>query len=205
MCIAVGFESASATISSITVSGESNATVHGSPLRMSNAFTTSAQLASLANITASGNKTVTVNFSTSVVCSVLVEEVQGGDTAAFYTGNETSSTGDSNIGSVDPVPFSVTTANANDSIFGATFHNGTRWSGGMTGLTSLTMSSLNNPCFGWNQYDAGVAGTKNFTGTQSVYSVWGVKFGVFKAAGGGGGGATSNPALRAFPFSILQH
>jgi hypothetical protein len=71
------------TISSITISGESNATlVAGSKYTQSGGMTAAGQIAYLANITASGDKTVTVNMSGSTYISCGVMEFAGMDTSS---------------------------------------------------------------------------------------------------------------------------
>jgi len=97
---------AAVTISSITCSGESNLTVHGSPLEDYNATDTYIQLASLADITTGGDKTITVTMSGSVVNDGLYMtalEVVGGDTGGFYD-TQTTAVGASGSPSVNITP-----------------------------------------------------------------------------------------------------
>lgn len=180
LLIGVAWDNATATISSITVSGESDATVHASPQRSTHATPTSLQLASLANITASGNKIVTVNMSASVTISVTVVEVQGGDTAAFYTGNEASTTADEQDDGT--ITWSITTVNANDSIFGLIF-SGASTITGPTGYDDISANDTFNTVVCRRLLDAGAAQTFNPSATVNAFGKWAAKFGVFKAAG----------------------
>lgn len=84
LVVGVEWVDGSANISSISCTGESNLTVHGT--KLSNSGITSAiQLASLAEITSSGSKTITVTLSTSSTYrGAFALELVGGNTASFF-------------------------------------------------------------------------------------------------------------------------
>jgi len=193
------WQSTTITLTAPTLSGGGTMTLIGSPLTVTS--TCRMQLCYHANIPGSGSQTMNGTLSGSAVWAASMIELQGGDTAAFYTGNEVSLQGDSNVGSVDPVPWSITTANTDDCIIVAIIHGGSVWSG-MTGLTNFSFADIGVLANdGHHQLSAGAAGVKNFNGTQSVFSVYGIKGAAFKA--GAAAAASHVPFNRGARFAEM--
>lgn len=189
LVIAARWYHATATISSITISGESNATVHGSPTKNASLNNATGQIASLANVTSGGNKTITCTFSADLSSAggITVMEVSGGDTAAFFD-VEAGSTGNS----TNPTT-SLTTSNANEMIV-AVQSNGSADATAGSGYTLIALP--NTFWFDEAEYnlDAGVAGSKTVDFAAGS-AQWMVKAAAFKASGGGGGGGVTYSQL----------
>jgi hypothetical protein len=176
---------ATATISSVTCTSESNMTLIGSlQHQLINGAEYSLQIAYLSNITASGNKTVTATFTASSAASTMaITEFIGGDTSAFYdTGSDAGA--DSNT-------VSVTTSVANCLVIGMVASDAGSDPTPGTGYTAIT--ALGN-AYWWEegQYDldAGAAGAKTFD-----FDAGGViKAAAFKPSGGAAAGA--GPLIR---------
>lgn len=178
-----------ATLSLPTLTGEAAPTLIGSPLTISGGFGM-AQLCYMPNLTASGSKQLGATLSASSVWACSMVELQGGDPAAFYVGNELSISHDTSGGGdqpfADPITsaqgFTFTTVNANDAIVMAIYRAGGQFTG-MAGLTHFNVDSLaTGGDDGWYQLDAGAAGTKNFSGNQTAFGVYAIKGAVFKAS-----------------------
>lgn len=145
---------ATVTISNITISGESNATVHGSPTKNASGSNMTHQFASLAEVTSSGDKTITVTFSGSADAGhIWAMEVSGGDTSDFFEASN-GSTGNSTNGST-----TIDTAASGSLIVGG-------WSGNNGDATAGSLyTQVVVPNISWwdeAEYDlnAGSAGTK---------------------------------------------
>jgi hypothetical protein len=171
------------TISSITVSGESNMTLIGTPSVNTNKFTT--QMAYLGSVTSGGSKTITVNFSGSVPSYVFLQELHDGSNGGIALDGSGNAFSDA---STNPT-VNVTTGSANSAIF-------------------AVLESFSDPAVGanytelnetaWYQYestmydlDAGAAGTyaANYTAASGG---WSIAAAGFKASGGSNPGSGSD-------------
>ena len=164
-----------ATISSITCNGESNLTVHGSPVNHASIGIYS-QIASLANITTGGTKTITVTFSsTPSYRSGYAVELIGGDTSNWF-GAVSSGTGTS----------------ANPSIAHTTAANAAFIASIMTNVSPPTAGSNytfvplgTTYQFGEYDLDAGAAGAKTVDYTNATSDAWAIAAASFNALGPG--------------------
>lgn len=142
------------TISSITISGESNATVVGSPA-VNATGTVSAQTAYLANVTTGGNKTVTLTLSgTSSTFNITVLEIVGANKASFV---DASANYNSGAGSVANTNSTITTVAANAALFASISANT-----GVTPTAGSGFTSVFAGTFGATEYklNAGAAGSQ---------------------------------------------
>jgi hypothetical protein len=186
LVVAVIADSASGiTVSSITINGESNATLHGTEFNVSvsGPRVQMIRFGSLGNVTAGGNKTITATLSAAPANFALyAAEVSGGDTASFFDAVGTGTTG-----SGTTISDSITTGSANSSVFCFVACDGSEATAG-TGYTGIALINM----FWWHegQYDmdVGGAGAQTPQMTQSSGN-WGMLSAAFKTAGGGGGGA----------------
>lgn len=166
---------ATAVVSSITISGESNATLIGTPERrdLTSGALYALQVAYLSNNTAGGDKTITATFDASTAaCGLCAVEIAGGDTAGWYDGAEAGA----QAGTVN-----ITTNTANAFVIGVCADNG----GGPTAGSGYTAIVLPNVFwFEEGQYDldVGAAGSKTFDMGVSGTAV--IKCAAFKIAGG---------------------
>lgn len=182
------------TISSITVSGESNATVIAGSFSENTSGQSRAQIAYLANLTSGGTKTVTITYNTATYSSCSVMEYSGQDTASQPDTSGTLSNYDP-AGTTSCVSSITTVANALIVAIcentGATVTAGsgyTLWGGlPATGGTSIGQVE--------DKVDAGTAGSEavTFTGPY-LYSH--ISMASFKVSGGGGGGPAPNATVR---------
>lgn len=154
--------SSPATLSSITVSGESNATVHGSPHipSLGDGYATT-QFASLANVTTAGTKTITVKWTPFVPSSfggAFALAVAGGATSGIF---DTSAAADGNS-STPSVSLSPTVNNA--LIVGIVNSNDGEPSAG-SGYTLFDLTNVFLYDSSEYKLDAGTAGARavNFT------------------------------------------
>ncbi len=169
--------SANITISSITISGESDATLIAGSKLTNGVAAISMQIAYLANNTAGGNKLVTVNFSATTYTDMAVTEYAGMDTAsqpdssATATGLTTATTS-----------YATTTANA--LIVAASINNSAEFTAG-SGYTLFGNGGIPNSMFyeeAEDILDAGASGggkTVDFTGFAAN---WDMSIASFKAA-----------------------
>jgi len=178
-------ESAEASITSITINGETNATL----IAGSKAHTGSAgdhtQLAFHPNLTAGGNKTITVTFDQTVFATFGVMEYAGQDTTT-----QPDASNNAVASAADPT-LSLTTVSANALIVAlVTTQGGEPTAGaGYTLLGTRPNNSFKDE--DEDLLDAGAAGAKtvNFTVAFGLYEL---SVASFKPAGGGGGRTTKN-------------
>lgn len=175
------------TLDSVTISGESNATIvagslatHSEPYRVQQAY--------LANITASGNKTVTATFSSTAAAnlSIGVMEYVGGDTSSFVGASNAAN------GNSGGPTLSLTTTGNNSLIVGSVFATGSQPTAG--GAYTLWGT---RPDAGWFEEDednlnAGAAGAK--TVDFSANNNWALSAVEYKLAGGDASAALSGSA-----------
>lgn len=176
------------TISSITITNESNATLHGSA-QAGGPDAGTLQFASLAEVTQSGDKTINVTMSGATDFGrVFAMEVSGGDTTDFFD-VEGGATG------TDTTPeVSITTTVDGCLIVGQCISNISDPAAG-TGYTGIALANSFQQDAGEYDLDAGTAGAKNVDFTVSNTGNWVVKAAAFKPAAGGGGG-TAVPVFR---------
>ena len=171
------------TISSVTVSGESNMTLIGTPSVLAIGWTT--QMAYLGTVTSGGSKTITVNFSGSVSSYVFLQELHDGSNGGIALSGSGNA---SNAASANPT-VDVTTDAANAAILSVLTHIDTDPSVGAN-YTSLATSAF----FQWEEteydLDAGAAGTYAANWTASS-GRWTVAAAGFKPSAGGGGGGSA--------------
>lgn len=176
----LGTSGAGSTISSVTVSGESNMTVLGTP-SLNTTLNMSTQLAYLSSLSVGGNKTISVNWSNNQSIYGICQEVyfgsNGGITLDGSAGN--------NQGSLANPSINVTTSSADSMLFGFVESNVPSQSAGACCTLLVGRATLNNE---YTEYklDAGAPGTYpvNFTITAGQ---WSSAVAAFKSAGGGGG------------------
>lgn len=180
-----------ASVTSVTISSESDATATPGGPSSQNAsegatpLDSSVDIYYLPNITASGNKTVTVTMNASVLGNIRVEEVQGGDTAAFYD------SGGAAIGAAStPASVTFTTATANCAVAAALVgsKDSASWSNA-AGYTVTPAATIYWYTGNARNLDVGAAGSKTVDIALGAAGVWTIKAAAFKAAGGGGGAA----------------
>lgn len=183
-CVAmIVWQSATETISSVTVSGESNMTLVGTPSSTSNDWKT--QIAYLGSVTTGASKTVTVNFSAAVASYVFIQELHDGSNGGIALdgfGNAF------NNASTNPT-VNVTTSAANSAIFAVlSDHTSDPTVGGS--YTELNETAWYGYEASMYDLDAGAAGTYAANWTAASGS-WSIAAAGFKPSAGGGGG----PAL----------
>lgn len=124
------FDNTSA-ITSVTCNAESNLTVHGAPLTSAQG-PTSTQWASLGLITASGDKTVTLNLNASPFKpAICVFEIAGGKTADFFD-----AVGGTTGSSINPTT-TVTTTAERDMVVGFVYQFGGNANSAGSGYSSF--------------------------------------------------------------------
>ena len=173
--IVVGYNSA--TLTSITISGEANATIIAGAA-FSNAGDTFAH-AYLPVITSGGNKTITVNFSGSAFGSAAAKSYSGQDPASQPDVVPTPITSTSGDPTINP-----TTTTNNALIVSTASSNATKPTASGTGYSAW---SFPNPGFYAeveDNLDVGAAGSKTVTFGSVTNSTWGINAVAFKAASG---------------------
>jgi hypothetical protein len=135
-------------------------------------------MASLANVTASGNKTIQMTISSSANCGIFAMEVSGGDTSSFFDiGN--GSTGNSSNGSTTL----VTTVDGALIIAGCSAGASEPTAG--SGYTIFNLANQFWFDTSERDLDVGTAGSKSANFVHSS-GQWIVKAAAFKPATGGG-------------------
>ena len=159
------------TISSITCTGESNLTVHGSRLSDTGSGNNHLQVAYLANLTSGGTKTFTVTMSgVTDYLHIKVTEITGADAADFIEAIGT------NTGAYPSTSAtaSATSTLANSILYlaaGSTYF-------GVSGTPDAEFTELSDSqvLAGWSwagyDLDAGTAGTETGTVTMSEGDDW---------------------------------
>lgn len=163
---------AAQTIASISCSGESDLTLHGSVVRNpTDGHNT--QLASLGNITGSGTKTIVVTFSgTPGNGSAVAAEFAGGDTTTWFDA-VTPATGDTGQPTAN-----VTSANNNALVVGVSISSIANTTG-----SGYTDAALNDPSYTAKfeyKLDAGTAGSQTVDWTGST-ATWAMQAATFNA------------------------
>lgn len=177
--IVVWWYDASTTISSITISSESNATIHGSPIKATVIDNATWQFASLASSTTPGTHTITVTMSGS--CSAgpnlwgLV--VSGGNPSGFFEAVN-SATGTSGAPTAS---LSVSTNNALI-VSGNSNHAGAGDATAGSGYTYYALPNLDWYDGGEYMLSAGSAGTKTVNYVQVGDANWIVAAAAFNGA-----------------------
>lgn len=173
------------TISSITVSGESDATLITGSKFTDTTLDTNGQIAYLAEISAGGTKTVTITYSGTVYASCGVQEYSGQDIAsqpdASTSVNNFDTTG------VASCNTNITTATANALIVAYCLTNGDAPLAG----SGYTLWGVYPNVAGYEEVEdnlnAAAPGSKAATFTNP-YNNAAISVASFKIAGGGGGG-----------------
>ena len=164
------------TISSITVSGESNMTLIGTPSVLATGWTS--QMAYLGSVTSGGSKTITVTFSGSISASYgFFQELHDGSNGGIALDGFCNA---SNAASTDPT-CNVSTATANSAIFAVSeSHDADPTVGAnYTQLSEIAFFSWEASMY---DLDAGAAGTyaANWTAASGR---WTIAAAGFKAIG----------------------
>lgn len=180
---------ATTTLSSVTITSESNATIIASSLATNATTPYRVQQACLANITTGGNKTITMTLSdtNSDQISIGAMEYQGGDTTDFCTGAANGSNANSGTPNV-----SVTTS-FNNSLVVVSAYSTSAEPTAAAGYTQWTGGRPNAGWFedDWDDVDVGTAGSQSITAGAGG-SEWAMSAAEYKAAGGGGGGPNTD-------------
>jgi hypothetical protein len=195
----------STTISSATLTGESNGTLIGTaPHNSGSNGDAKCQLGYFQNLAAGGNKTLTINFSGAPAngLGIWAFEVSGGSTTALLDAHN-EGTGTSGTPSI-----SVTTTAANDLLVGIVAGGTGADPSAGSGFTIIAVTQFGVRNAGEYKLDAGAAGSKSVDFTLGTSDDYVVAAAAFKLAGGssttvtpGVGSATINgraPATSAF-------
>lgn len=167
---------ATPTISSITCTSESDLTVHGSPTINSNR---TCQMASLANVTTGGTKTITITMSESIdnaarLCAFGMS-VSGADTSNFFD-TSGGSTGASTTAST-----SITTARDGNLLAAIACNLGGGTGTAGSGYTGGSIASTAGLQYYEYDADAGTAGSKTVDIGWSVSNNWVIAAASFNA------------------------
>jgi hypothetical protein len=162
------------TITSVTCSGESNLTL--GTQRDHAATGHSHQFAWLGNVTTGGNKTVTVNFSSSpgTAGAGYAAALAGGDTADIFDAEQWAT------GTGTALSVGITTAADGAALFAIASSDGGDQSAG-TGFTVITLVDVSWYDNGEYDLDAGSAGAKTVTMTAGS-GQWGISAVALNAA-----------------------
>lgn len=183
------------TISSVTVSGESAATIVAGSKVSDPTNANTGQIAYLANITSGGNKTVTVNFSGSTYIGCGVMEYSGQDTASQP---DTSTTQSNNDGTGATTCNSTITTAANSLIVAICWNNNVN--AVTAGSTYTLWTGFPSTGSGYqkteDKVDAGTAGSEAVLFAGGPYQGAFMSVVSFKVASGGGGGPAPNATVR---------
>jgi hypothetical protein len=179
--VGVAWQSAFSTVSTVSCSGESNLTLHGSPTQTANL--SKLQFASLGNNTGGGDKTITITMSGTASAnnqaSAYAVELSGTNSASVFD-TTNGSTGTSSSPST-----SVTTGAEGNAIFALAVADSTG-SGDFTagsGYTLISMTDSSNRQFqGQYDVDAGAAGSKTVDFGLGGSQTWAVLAGSFSIA-----------------------
>lgn len=178
LVIGVRWRGNAVTLSSITITSESNATIIGSAAYDAGPDT-SLQMAYLTNTTTTGDKTITATLSgNSAQRGIFAMELFGSE-IVDYDNAEASANGTSTRSTT------LTTNTANAAIVAQISTNGTAPSAG-TGYTQIVLNNIFWLDEGEYNLDAGVAGSKtvDFTGTNNSWVIKGAAFKENAPAGG---------------------
>lgn len=193
--VGLAFQSAFTSVTSVACSGESNLTLDTVTVT---ANSSRVQLAYLANITAGGDKTLTVTMSHSApgnnYAVAFAAALSGTDTTSFFD-TSAGSTATSSSPST-----SVTTTNANAAVFAIAVADSTS-SGDFTAGSGFTListaDSANRQFNGEYDVDVGAAGAKTVSFGLGGSQTWGVRAAAFNPQGPGSEG-TAEPSLPLF-------
>ncbi len=167
----------------VSVSGESNMTlIPGSLFANAAGNSISGQVAYLANNTAGGTKTITIDLGVSGYCDIVVMEYAG-----LNTSSQPDNSGFNDLGAPGPNPsMSLTTINANSLIVAGYVDNTSASTAGSayTAFGGAGFGINLGFCLAEDKVNAGSAGpqTIDVTGDGAVYALTGASF---KIAGGG--------------------
>ncbi len=179
------------TVTSVNISGEADPTRVTAANMTANNDTYSVWY--LANNTAGGDKTITLNFNANAFGAAIAIEYQGQDPTSQPDATATSVlSGSAPTG--DPT-ISITTATAGDLIVTACSSNG----GKPTMPSGYSDLVLSNPGYYGNASDnvaVGVAGSKTLIWTDVTNTSWGVNAVAFKAAIVAGAGGSRHRVVQ---------
>ncbi len=187
------------TITSVTVSGEANATVIAGSKADGASAVDHTQCAFLNNITTGGTKTITVTFSGSAYSSAVAVEVIGHDTAAAVD-NSTSF-----AAAFSALTTTLTTNTANCAIFAVCTANDSNEPTAGANFTLLSNPRANNGYRDEDEYwlDSGVAGSKTVAFGGVAADGWVILSAIsVKLASAASGLAAAN--YRQFPKPLLR-
>jgi hypothetical protein len=172
----VWYVDAAQTLDSITISGESNASIIAGSKYSVAGLVTAGQLAYLANNTAGGNKTITIHLSAATYMTGAAMEYSGQNTSSQPDNSATAS------GSGNPTT-SYTTNTDNALICAITTSNQQEPTAGANYLLWGTFTNVNFLDEVEDDVDAGAAGSKtvNFT-DPAAGGEWGMAIASFKVA-----------------------
>lgn len=164
LIVGARWDTPAANISSVTVSGESNATVRGTKATSGSAPDGACQFASLHSLTTGGSHTVTANMSTSTGIELVAIEICGG-TMTFDTAGNGAGTGAN-------ASINLTTAADDDFVIGIKLDVTSTGTSG-SGYTTITLNELAYNDVGEYNLAAGTAGTEavNWTSTAGAWMI----------------------------------
>lgn len=163
LVVAVRWLNATAILSSVSCSGESNLTLH--PRAFESGSSRSVQFATLHNVSTGGNKTLTATFSVNSFHKGItaIEAVNAGSTEANAnaSGNSTNPTLD------------ITTLSANAALFGFVSTNAAAEPDPGAGFTRIVAGQTTGFVEGEYKLDAGIAGSKtvNFSALTGSWAL----------------------------------
>lgn len=186
-CVALINWYGTVTLNTVTMAGESNLTILGSP-QTGGPNNGRSQWAVLNNVTGTGSKAVTANFSASTDFNVTIWRLSGTDTSGAADGSPAGATGTSTTPSVG-----ITTSVANAAIFAGISSDGSQPSAPGSGYTLETLA--NAYWYDGAEYDidVGAAGSKTVDATITS-GLWIINALAIKPAGGGTTQALSGSA-----------
>lgn len=179
--------SATAVVTSVSCTAESNLTLIGSISRVNiGGGDYGMQLCYLSNITTSGDKTITFTPSAGgLSLGICAVEIVGGDTGGWLGSTTVFATGTSSAPSV-----SITTSTANEFVIGMVACNDSSQTAG-SGYTQIVLPNAYWYEEGQYDLDVGAAGSKTFNFTLGGSADWGILCASFKLAAGTTDGAGS--------------
>lgn len=175
LVIGIGWNDITATITSITIDNESNATLISGSLITNAVLGLRHQFAYLGEQVANGDKLVRINFSADFSTAYFfVQEYSGGNLSSFFDAAGT------NTGVSGSLSATVTTGSSGELIVGIGVTNGSSLTVGAD-YSALTDGSFNNAFWfdrAEDDLDAGAAGSKtvDFSAGSGTWDVTAVAF-----------------------------
>ena len=177
--VATRWQTSAASISSVTCTGEANLTAT-SAVSTNATNSENFQFFRLSNVTASGNKTITVTWGSGTNADAVFFVVQGQNTTEMFDVDNATSGASGVSGSVSL----VTTSTADMIVMLCNSNFGGQPAASGAGYIGLSCTGYNNFCSEEYNLNVGGAGTYNPTMTWAGSDTWFVKAAAFKVASG---------------------